>query len=85
MNTPNRRASAIGIGLAIRLVLPVPDGTIEASDRQQVAYSYAGIAAATPLVLPNQTRATAVRVRSASMASGVTVATPTGAQRVEVY
>lgn len=45
MNTTNKRASAIGIGLAIRLVLPVPDASIAQADRQQVAYSYAGIRA----------------------------------------
>lgn len=44
MNTPNKRASAIGIALAFRLVLPVPDGTVDTPDRPHVAYSYAGIA-----------------------------------------
>lgn len=50
MNTPNKRASAIGIALAIRLVLPVPDASVDQPDRQQVAYSYAGVAAGNPVV-----------------------------------
>ncbi len=52
MNTANKRASAIGIALAVRLVLPVPDGTIDQADRQQVAYSYAGILANPAIVGP---------------------------------
>lgn len=54
MNTPSKRASAIGIGLAVRLVLPVPDGAVEAGDRQHVAYCYAGGAGApvVPVVPP---------------------------------
>jgi hypothetical protein len=45
MNTRNKRASALGIGLAALVVLPAPDATIAQADRQQVAYSYAGISA----------------------------------------
>lgn len=51
MNTANKRASAIGFGLAIRLVLPIPDGTIDQADQQDVAYSYAGILATAPVVV----------------------------------
>lgn len=54
MNTANKRASAIGIGLALRLVLPIPDGTIQFGDRQQVAYSYAGIHANAPILAPSE-------------------------------
>jgi len=52
MNTANKRASAIGIGLALRLVLPIPDATIDAADRSQVAYSYAGIQVSNPIIGP---------------------------------
>lgn len=51
LDTRNKRASAIGIGLALRLVLPSPDGAVGGPDRQQVAYSYAGISAAELAVL----------------------------------
>lgn len=44
MNTRDKRASALGVALAFRLVLPTP-GTITQPDRQQVAYCYRGIAA----------------------------------------
>lgn len=71
MNTPNKRASAIGIGLAIRLVLPIPDGAIGPADRQHVAYSYAGIQAANPIPIPNQTVARGVLVSPVSMAIDV--------------
>ena len=46
IDTRNRRASAIGLGLAVTLVLPAPDGAVTAADRQQVAYAYAGLTAA---------------------------------------
>lgn len=45
MDTRNKRASALGIGLAALVVLPAPDGAISQADRQQTAYSYAGISA----------------------------------------
>lgn len=45
MDTPSKRASAIGVALPTRLVLPIPDGSVEAGDRQNVAYCYAGIVA----------------------------------------
>lgn len=84
MNTPNKRASAIGIGLAIRLVLPISDGTIDQSDRQQTAYSYAGITAASPVPIPNLTYARGVLVSSPSFARGVRVQTAAGAINVRV-
>lgn len=59
MNTASKRASAIGIGLAIRLVLPVPDASVDQPDRQHVAYSYAGISAVPLAVLDICTTTTA--------------------------
>lgn len=50
VNTRNRRASVIGLAVAARLVLPAPDGALVQADRQQTAYSYAGILAQ-PLVI----------------------------------
>ncbi len=49
MDTADKRASAIGIALAFRLVLPVPDASVGASDRPHVAYCYAGLTAAAPI------------------------------------
>lgn len=45
LDSRNRRASALGIGLAALVVLPAPDGTITQADRQHVAFCYAGIEA----------------------------------------
>lgn len=49
MDSRNRRASAIGVGLAFVLVLPHPDGAVSQPDRQQCAYCYSGITAAAPV------------------------------------
>jgi hypothetical protein len=84
MNTANKRASAIGIGLALRLVLPIPDATIDAADRQQVAYSYAGIQAANPIPIPEMTRARGVTVSAASEAQMVQVSAASNAMQVKV-
>jgi len=45
IDTRNKRASAIGIGLPFRAAYPAPDSTIDASDRLHVAFLYSGIAA----------------------------------------
>lgn len=46
MNTRNKRASAILVGLGFGRVFPNPDGAITAqADRQQAGLSYAGIVA----------------------------------------
>lgn len=44
VDTRDKRASVLGLGLAALLVLPEP-GTIDQPDRQHVAYSYRGIQA----------------------------------------
>lgn len=48
LDTRNKRASAVGLALAWRMVLPHPDGTIATADRQQAALCYAGIDADAP-------------------------------------
>jgi hypothetical protein len=49
IDTANKRASVIGFALAFRLVAPTPDGSLaSAADREQLAQSYAGIAADPP-------------------------------------
>lgn len=65
MNTPSKRASAIGIGLALRLVLPVRDGTIDQADRQHTAYSYAGILASSAIVGPHDVVSLSASIRRA--------------------
>lgn len=52
VDTRNKRASCLGLAFAAALVLPAPDGAIDAADRQQTAYCYAGIAAAPPTPTP---------------------------------
>jgi hypothetical protein len=52
VDTRQKRASAIGLGLAALLVLPAPDGTIDQADRQQAASAYAGILAAPSVEIP---------------------------------
>lgn len=65
MDTRNKRASALGVGLAFALVLPAPDGTVEQADRQQTAYSYAGISADSPIpFVPDVDRTFAVKRES---------------------
>lgn len=39
-DTRNKRASSIGMDLAWLRLYPNPDGTIDAEDRQQIAYKY---------------------------------------------
>jgi hypothetical protein len=48
IDTRNRRASMMGLGLTALLVLPTSDGTIEASDRQHFLGLYSGLALAPP-------------------------------------
>ena len=45
MDSRNKRASAICVGLALAAIFPNPDGTIAQADRQQASYCYAGILA----------------------------------------
>lgn len=45
VDTQNKRASCLGLALAVTLTLPVPDGTVATADRAHTTYCYAGIAA----------------------------------------
>lgn len=45
MNTRNKRASSVMVGLPWRGLMPVADNTVDASDRQFMALMYMGIAA----------------------------------------
>jgi hypothetical protein len=48
VDTRDKRASVLGLGLASLLVLPSPTA-LDQGDRQQVSYSYRGIAASAPV------------------------------------
>lgn len=50
LDTRNKRASALGLGLAPLRVGPSPDGSLVAADRLHLAYLYAGIGAGVDLV-----------------------------------
>lgn len=54
VDSRDKRASVIGLGLAALLVLPEP-GTIDQPDRQHVAYSYRGIEAGEAVVVAPET------------------------------
>ena len=45
LDTREKRASGVHVGVPWRGVLPLPDGTVSQADRQQVATFYAGILA----------------------------------------
>ena len=48
IDSRSKRASAAGILLPWLLVPVLPDGTLDQGDRQHIAWSYSGIAAAGP-------------------------------------
>lgn len=47
LDTRSKRASSVGILLVSMLAPPLPDATIGTGDKQHIAWSYSGIAAAT--------------------------------------
>lgn len=48
VDTRDKRSSVVGITLPVPQVVPNPDASIDAADRQHVAWAYSGIAAAAP-------------------------------------
>jgi hypothetical protein len=51
IDTRDKRASILGLGLATLLVLPTPGGAIDSGDRQQTTDCYRGVAAAEPITV----------------------------------
>ena len=50
LDTRDKRASAIHVGMPWRGLLPLPDGAaLDQGDRQQVAFMYRGILAGAPV------------------------------------
>lgn len=49
IDTAAKRASVFGIAVPALLVLPFPDGAVDAGDRLHVDWLYRGIAASTPV------------------------------------
>lgn len=43
LDTRNKRAAAIGMGLASLRVLPAPDNVVATADRRQLAFCYPGL------------------------------------------
>lgn len=50
IDTRDKRASTVNLLLPFGRVAPVPDGTLDAGDRQQVSGLYRGIAAGEPVI-----------------------------------
>lgn len=50
LDTANKRASVLGLIAGLALTLPIPDNVVDQSDRQQVAFSYAGVSAQAAVV-----------------------------------
>jgi hypothetical protein len=48
LDTRNKRSSAINVSSPWRGMLPVPDGSLDQGDRQQVGLHYRGILSASP-------------------------------------
>ena len=52
LDTRQKRASAFSIMMMVVLSPPEPDGSLDASDRLHIGWSYAGIAAGAPPTPP---------------------------------
>ena len=78
MNTRDKRSSALGLGLAVTLVLPLTDGTVATADRAHTAYSYRGITAGVPVIVGLKTLSVIAgsRSRSAILGSRTRAAIP---------
>jgi len=81
LDTREKRASALGVALAFRLALPLPDGTVDATDRPHLAGAYMGITSSAPTIDPYlvayctvSTPILTTRVQSASMTWAVETA-----------
>lgn len=54
LDTRKKRASSVRLGLAWLLAPPLPDGTLDAGDRQHQAWSYSGILAGVAAMIRQQ-------------------------------
>ena len=84
VDTRNKRASVLGVAMAVTLVLPAPDGAVAAADQNHTAYSYAGITADNPVpTLAAQTclSITALRTSAVSVSAARTSAVSVSASR----
>lgn len=85
VDTRNKRFSLIGLAAPMLLVLPLADGSFDTvADRQHLAYMYAGIQAANPVPIPNQTTIFGLVVSAASFALDVECVSPSQAIDVDV-
>lgn len=51
IDTRNKRASLLGLALALRLVPPAPDAALDIGDRAHLAYLYSGLSVAAAVSL----------------------------------
>lgn len=74
VDTRDKRASVLGLGLAALLVLPEP-GAIDQPDRQHLAYSYRGVMAGEAVIIEGDlvTTAEAYFRRTMTLADGTFV------------
>lgn len=56
IDTRSKRASVLGVALAVTLTLPLSDGAVGTADRAHVTGCYAGIAADAPAVVTRSTK-----------------------------
>lgn len=63
IDTANKRASVLGIALPLARILPTRDGAVDPDEFEQLALSYAGIQAASPIPVPTAIRFTGERWR----------------------
>ncbi len=50
LDTAAKRSSAVGIAQPYVFLMPTPDGSVSQADRQDIAFSYSGILALSPLI-----------------------------------
>ena len=60
IDSRNKRASALGLAFALLVQLPLADGAVSTTDRQQVAGSYAGTVPLSPSLTSREVRAGAL-------------------------
>lgn len=77
LDTRDKRASAVGWGLAALLVLPAPDSTVDQGDRQHTAATYRGISATTGQTLSASANVVTVSAPTATLSSGAVTLTAT--------
>lgn len=74
IDTRNKRASILGVGLAAALALPAPDGAVVEADRQHVGFAYAAATGGAVVVEPTPHAFAGGVLRTRIYAGGMTAA-----------